>query len=137
MELALGLTSLARGQFRFTQASFDHPILDLASGPDGGIVLPKLDLATNSESIAFDKVIVRDGRVRVIRTDGIAESSLDGIDLDAEADSLAGPYKGSGRAPGPGGARLAFNFATGAIEGANLRLKADRRRRQRGAQKRI
>jgi uncharacterized protein involved in outer membrane biogenesis len=124
MELTLGLTALVRGQFRFTQASFDHPTLDLASGPDGGIVWPKLNLATNSESIAFDKVIVRDGRVRVMRIDGVVESSLDGVDLDAEADSLLGPYKGSGRAPGPGGARLAFNFATGAIEGANLRFKA-------------
>ena len=48
--------------------------------------------------------------------------SVDGIDLDAEAGFLLGPFKGSGRAPGPGGARLAFNFATGAIEGANLRI---------------
>jgi uncharacterized protein involved in outer membrane biogenesis len=124
MELALGLTSLARGQFRFTQASFDHPTLDLASESDGGIVLPKLDLAKHSESIAFDKVAVRNGRVRIMRADGVAESSVDRIDLDAEADSLTGPFKGSGRAPGFGGATLAFNFATGAIEGANLRFKA-------------
>ena len=110
MELALGLTSLARGQFRFTQATFDRPILDLASGPDGGIVLPKLNLATNSESIAFDKVIVHDGRLQVMRADGVAESSLDGIDLDAEADSLLGPYKGSARATGPGGARTRVQF---------------------------
>jgi hypothetical protein len=82
-----------------------------------------LDLATRSDSIAFDKVIVRDGRVR-IAFGGVAELDIGGIDLDAEVSSLSGPFKGVGQVPGPGRARLAFNFATGPVEGANLRLKA-------------
>ena len=124
MELALGLTSLARGQFRFTRASFGHPTLDLARSAHGGIALPKLDLATRSGSIAFDKVVVRDGRVRMTRADGVAELDVSGINLDAEADSLLGPFRGSGRAPGPADTKLAFSFATGVFEGANLRFKA-------------
>ncbi|WP_158815491.1 AsmA-like C-terminal region-containing protein [Methylocapsa sp. S129] len=124
MELALGLTSLVRGQFRFTRASFERPILDLVQGPDGGIALPKLDMASRSDSIAFDKVVVRNASVRIMRADGLAEFTVAGISLDAEAGSLLGPFKGSGEAPGPGGAKLAFNFATGAVEGDNLRFKA-------------
>ena len=87
-------------------------------------MLPKLDLATRSGSIAFDKVVVRDGRVRIAGADGVDPLNVEGIDLDAEAGSLLGPFKGSGAAAGPGGQKLAFHFATGAIEGANLRLKA-------------
>ena len=40
--LELGLTSLTRGQFRFTRASFDHPTIDLRRGPDGEVLLPQL-----------------------------------------------------------------------------------------------
>jgi uncharacterized protein involved in outer membrane biogenesis len=124
MELALGLTSLARGQFRFTQASFDHPTIDLARSSDGGIALPKLDLAKRSDSIAFDKVVVRNGSVRIAGGNGSAELDANGVNLDAEADSLLGPFKGSGEIPGPGGAKVTFNFATGSVEDGGLRLKA-------------
>jgi hypothetical protein len=124
MELALGLTSLARGQFRFTQASFEHPTIDLVRGSQGGVALPKLDVTKHSDAIAFDKVTVHNGRLRIAQADGAAELGVDGFDLDAEATSLWGPFKGSGHAPGPGGAKLAFSFATGNIEGDNLRFKA-------------
>jgi uncharacterized protein involved in outer membrane biogenesis len=123
MELSLGLTSLARGQFRFTQASFNRPTIDLVRSPAGGIALPRLSLA-RSDSVAFDKIIIRDGSLRIMRTDGVAELGVTGIDLDAEADSLLGPFKGSGKALGPRGMKLAFNFATGAVEDNDLRLKA-------------
>lgn len=124
MELALGLTSLARGQFRFTQASFDHPTIMLAHRSDGSVALPRLVLAKHSDSIAFDKVVVRDGRVRMKGADGVAGLDVAGIDLEAEAISLLGPFKGAGKAPGPGGVKLAFNFSTGVVEGAELRFKA-------------
>jgi uncharacterized protein involved in outer membrane biogenesis len=124
MELALGLTALARGQFRFTQASFDHPTLDLARSSDGGIALPSLDVAKRSDSIAFDKVVVRNGSVRIAGADGSAELGANGIVLDAEAVSLLGPFKGSGEIPGRGRAKVAFSFATGGVEDGSLRVKA-------------
>lgn len=124
MELALGLTSLARGQFRFIEASFDRPIIDLTRGPDGEILLPKVEVGARSDSVAFDKVVVRGGRVRIAGADGGEGIGIEGIDLQAEAGSLLGPFKGSGQAPGSGDAKIAFRFATGAVEGANLRFKA-------------
>ena len=120
--LELGLTSLTRGQFRFIWASFDHPTLDLGRGPDGEVSLPQLSLAARSNSIALDTVVVRDGLVKI--TGGAGDLSLGGINVDAEADSLLGPFRGSGEASGPGGARARFHFATGAVEGRQLRLKS-------------
>jgi AsmA family/AsmA-like C-terminal region len=124
MEMALGLTSLARGQFRFTQAILEHPTLILAEGVDGEPALPNLDLAKRSGSIVFDKIAVHGGRVRVNGPDGTENAAMDGIELDAEAASLLGPFEGSGLAATPGGATYGFHFATGVLEGRNLRLKA-------------
>jgi uncharacterized protein involved in outer membrane biogenesis len=124
VELSLGLTSLVRGEFRFTEASFIHPTFDLARGADGRVLLPKLDVATRSDSIAFDKVVVRDARIRIAQSEGAGKLDVAGIDLDAEAGSLLGPFKGSGAVPGPGGGKISFTFASGVVEGANLRFKA-------------
>jgi AsmA family len=124
VELALGLASLVRGQLQFTQASFDRPTLDLARASDGAIALPDFGSAKGPDSIAFDSVIVREGRLRAIRPDGDAEPDLGGIDLEAQADSLSGPFKGSGSVSGPNQTKLAFSFATGQVEGSSLRLKA-------------
>jgi uncharacterized protein involved in outer membrane biogenesis len=123
VELALGLASMVRGQFQFTQASFDRPTLDLVRASDGAVGLPDLGLAKGSGSIAFDNVTIREGRVRATRPDGLARIEFGGIDLEAQADTLSGPFKGSGSAPGLNGARLAFSFATGQFEGTSLRLK--------------
>ena len=122
MTLELGLTSFVRGQFRFTQATFDHPTIDLARGKDGEVLLPNLNLPTRSDSIALEKVVVRNGRVRIAHD--AEEMRVEGIDLDAEVNSLLGPFKGSGAASGPDGAKVAFHFATGGIEDSHLRLKA-------------
>jgi hypothetical protein len=122
LTLELGLTSLARGQFRFTQASLDRPTIALRLGPQREISLPRLHLAASSESIALEKVTIRDGAVNIAQAAG--QTRLAGIDLEAEADSLSGPFKGSGEAAGPGGARTAFRFATGAVEDGQLPLKA-------------
>ncbi|MGA2044074.1 MAG: AsmA family protein [Roseiarcus sp.] len=124
IELSLGIASLARGEFRFTQAAFAEPSLDLARGSDGRIALPRIDLAERSDSIAFDKVVVRDGRLRVAQAGGAARLDIGGIDLDAEAASLLGPFRGAGAAAGPGGAKIAFSFSSGPIEGGGLRLKS-------------
>jgi uncharacterized protein involved in outer membrane biogenesis len=124
MEMALGLTSLARGQFRFTQAILEHPTVLLAERADGEPALPNLDLAKRSGSIAFDKIAVHGGRVSVNGPNGVESESVDGIELEAEAASLLGPFKGSGLAATAGGATYGFRFATGVLEQGNLRLKA-------------
>jgi hypothetical protein len=124
IDLSLGITSLARGEVRFTQAAFAQPTLDLARGSDGRIALPRLDLAERSDSIAFDKVVVRDGRLRIAQAGGAAPLDIGGIDLDAEAASLLGPFRGAGVAAGPEGVKIAFSFASGPVEGDGLRLKS-------------
>ena len=124
MALSLGLTSLARGELRFTQAGFTRPTLRLARAPDGALALPRLDLAERSGAIAFDRIVVRDGRLRLADPAGGAPLALGGIDFEAEAGSLLGPFKVAGAAPGPADARIAFSLASGAVEGSRLRVKA-------------
>ena len=124
MKLELGLTSLVRGQFRFTQALLDRPIINLGQSADGGVLLPELDLTTRSDSIALDDVVIRQGRMNIAAADGAAALSVENIDLDAQAESLLGPFKGSGEAAMAGGRKLLFHFATGAFDNGNLRLKA-------------
>jgi len=116
--LEMALTALVRGQFRFTQASFDHPALTVARGQDGVFALPHFGARASSEQIALDKIIVRDGRLILAASGEAPAAQIGGINLDAEADSLRGPFSGAGAANGPAGSRLSFHFATG-IVGAN------------------
>lgn len=111
MALELGLTSLVRGQFRFTQASFDHPTIDLPRRPDGGILLPKLRLPAGSESVALEKVVVRGGRVRI--AGGVEEMRIENVDLDAEADSPAGTVQRFRRSFWPRRRRDRISFCDG------------------------
>ena len=62
-----------------------------------------LSLAARSNSIALDTVAVRAGRVRIAGS--ASKMSIVGIDVDAEADSLLGPFRGSGEASAPGDAK--------------------------------
>ncbi len=124
MKLELGLTALVRGQFRFTQASFVRPTLSLRQGPDGQLLAPLLNLTTRSDAIALENIAVRDGRLVIARAGGGDPLVMGLIQLDAEADSLHGPFKGGGEATTPQGRKLAFHFASGAAETADLPLKA-------------
>jgi uncharacterized protein involved in outer membrane biogenesis len=124
IRLELGLTALVRGQFRFTQAWLDHPTIDLRRGADGGVLLPDLDMKARSDSIALDDVVIHDGRLRVAGLDGGAPLSIEGLELDAEAGSLMGPFKGSGSATALAGKKASFHFASGIIEEDALRFKA-------------
>jgi uncharacterized protein involved in outer membrane biogenesis len=122
LRLEMMLTALIRGQFRFTQASFTHPVLTIVRGPEGNLTLPGIGARTHSDQIVLDSIVVRDGRVDLVGA-GAAPLSIAGLGLDAQADSLRGPFKGSGGADG-GGSRLSFQFTTGAFADNKLSLKA-------------
>ena len=104
MELALGLTSLVRG------ANFDlrRPLSTIQRsishrGADGGIVLPKLDLAKRSE-LDRSRQCRRSRRpCENMRADGRRRTQAStALILTRKPDSLLGPFKGSGRGAGFG-----------------------------------
>jgi uncharacterized protein involved in outer membrane biogenesis len=121
--LELTLTALVHGQFRFTQASFDRPVLTTARNPVGSLSLPHFGATAPPEQVALDKIIVRDGRIEIAAAKDAPAVHIGGIDLDAEAESLRGPFKGAGAADGLADSRLSFRFATGVVGANDLAIK--------------
>ena len=88
--LELALVKLASGQIRFSDIRLEKPFLTVARGVDGALRLPVLPPA-RLQSIGFDRLIVQDGRVRIVGDAGGATSEIDGIEIDAACLRLTGP----------------------------------------------
>ena len=123
----LATMPLLRGELRFVEAQFSHPVLHAGVAADGRLVLPQfsrgLGRDTRFEWLTLsDATLVIDNKVtgRVL--------TLNGLDLQAEAASLDGPFKGTGQIAGDaplvaGAAPLAFRFSTSTLEQGKLRFK--------------
>ncbi len=109
--LELALVKLASGAIRFTEIRFEKPVLILARRTDGSLILPSAPLK-GADAVGFDRLIARDGTIRIAAGAGVAARTIDGLELDADAPSLAGPFHVSGRFSGPAGAPVVFRLAT-------------------------
>ena len=109
-----------RGQIRVTEAAFEEPELRLRRSSAGTLALPRTDERLQ-EGLGFERISLRRAHLIVETQDGDS-LRVDDFDLDAEATSLIGPYKGSGTWRRKEGA-VAFRFGTGLIENEKLRLK--------------
>ncbi len=117
LRLELAVAPLLRGEFHFIEATVESP--DLRLEDVGGRLQLPAGVALRRD-IRFDRIRIRHGSVTVVRPS--APLTIGGIDLDAEAESLLGPFKGTGTLTRPAGA-VTFRFATGAREGNQIRLK--------------
>ena len=117
MQAELALTPLLRGEIDFVEASLQAPKLDVTLGPGGALAadVPARDLR-------FERLVVNGGYIRVTDPRSARTLTLAGVDLDAQADSLRGPFKGEG-AFTLAGARTPFRVSTGALDGGKLRVK--------------
>ena len=122
--LELALVKLASGQIRFSDIRLEKPVLTLARGPDGALKLPPLKMA-GLHSTGFDRLSVRDGRVKIVGAAAGAEIS--GVEIDAAAPSLDGPANLSGQFSGPDDAPVVFRLASekSGPEGTPLRLEVN------------
>ena len=109
--LELALVKLASGRIRFSDISFEKPVLTLSRRADGTPRLPALRAERNG-STGFDRFIVRDGRLRIAAGAGMAPLEIGGVEVDASAPSLDGPVRLSGQFAGPDGAPVAFRLAS-------------------------
>jgi hypothetical protein len=121
VRLEAALASLPSGRLRLTLARFDHPVFTVSRGDDGSLRLPRWRLKARSDQVVLDRLVATAGRLRVVG--GGAPLDVDGINIDATADSLRGPYKGSVVATG--GVQASFRFAAGPFEKAALPLKLE------------
>ena len=117
LRLELAVAPLLRGEFHFIEATVESPDLRLED-VGGRLQLPAG--AALRRDIQFDRIRIRNGSLTVVRPS--APLTIGGIDLDAEAESLEGPFKGTGTLARPAGA-VPFRFATSAREGNQIRLK--------------
>jgi AsmA-like C-terminal region/AsmA family len=122
--LELALVKLASGQIRFSDIRLEKPVLILTRGPDGALRLPPVQMA-GLHSTGFDRLSVRDGRVKIIGAG--AGTEISGIEIDAAAPSLDGPAQLNGQFSGPDNAPVAFRLASEkpGPAGTPLRLSVD------------
>ena len=121
VRLELAVAPLLRGEFHFIEASFEAPEIEATLGAEGAIVLPKT-AATLPDEVRFERIMFTRGHLRVFDSAAGTALDLNDLNLDAEATSLSGPFRGSGSMRA-GGEMVGFRFSTGAVEGDRLRLK--------------
>ena len=109
--LELALVKLTSGKIRFTEIRLEKPLLTLTRGADGSLGLPTPQ-ARETDVIGFDRLVTRDGAIRILAGAGGRPRTIGGVDLDADAPSLAGPYRASGKFDGPGGAPVVFRLVS-------------------------
>lgn len=111
VQLELSPTALMRGRFVFTEAALDRP--RIVATPDRfGIV------DDDPGRVGFDRLVLSDARLEIA---GAAPLVIEHVDLSVAADSLAGPFRGSGATRGPQPAT--FSFSTGPIADGRMRGK--------------
>ncbi|MGB3583918.1 MAG: AsmA family protein, partial [Roseiarcus sp.] len=124
--LELALVKLTSGQIRFSDISLEKPVLTIVRGSDGAPRLPALPIA-RLQSTGVDRLIVRDGRLRVGGVANGPASEIAGVDIDAAVPSLDGPAHLTGQFSGPDGAPVVFRLASQkpGPEGTPLRVEVD------------
>ena len=124
--LELALLDLASGRIRFSDISLDKPVLTIGRGADGALRLPALPIA-RLQSTGVDRLIVREGRLRVAGVANASASEIEGVDIDAAVPSLDGPARLAGQFTGPDGAPVVFRLASQkpGPEGTPVRVEVD------------
>ncbi|WP_146030289.1 AsmA family protein [Methylocella silvestris] len=131
MRLEIAFAPLLRGEVEFVEAAIENPRLEVTLGPDG---TPPLTLKDSplARNVRFQRIKATGGSLLIDDPTRNRRFELAGLDLEAEAGSLYGPFKGHGSAPLADG-RFSFQFLTGAAEAGEMKLKLSAEARSRGA----
>ncbi len=119
VRLEIALTPLLQGAVRFVEARLDQPRLVAALASDGGLNLPQA--GEKGGVVAFERIEIRGGEILLLRT-GAEAIRVSGVEADADASSLRGPFRGSGGFATANG-RIGFRFGAGVAEEDRIRIK--------------
>jgi uncharacterized protein involved in outer membrane biogenesis len=125
LRLEMAPAALLRGELDFVEAQLDSPRVALKLSPDGALPLT-LPEASVARRFRFEAIAVANGALHIADPKNNRSFDLAGIDFEAEAQSLFGPFKARGAAGGAAGgadARTRFRFATGPLANGELNLK--------------
>ena len=114
VKLDLAVMPLLQGKFELTTAAFNHAQLTLVQHTSGGFDLP-LPQSTHFQGVALAALRLRDGTVSFVRQNGAPLLTLAKLNLDAAAQSLAGPLHATGTFASPQGA-LPFSLDMGMLK---------------------
>jgi uncharacterized protein involved in outer membrane biogenesis len=117
---------LLQGQIRVVDATLTQPKLRLGVDQNGRLVLPALP-KTTPELIRFEHIKITNGRLSVRDLQAGGDTVFDGINADADARSLQGPFNAAGTVKTISGSALTeplnFHLSTGSKEGEHLKIK--------------
>jgi hypothetical protein len=119
INLEIAIAPLLQGAVRFVEARLDQPRLVASLGSDGAIALPQP--GERGGVVAIERLEIRGGEIVLLRT-GAQALRIAGLDADADAASLHGPFRGSGSFSTPDG-RSGFRFGAGVAEEDRIRIK--------------
>jgi hypothetical protein len=124
--IELAPMALLQGQIRVVDAQLVRPKLRLTLDQNATLVLPGAPKAS-AELVRFERIKITDGSVIIHDARSGADLTFDGIDTDADAHSLAGPFNAAGTLAAVAGRRfatpLAFHMATGIRESNRIKIK--------------
>ncbi len=120
VDVSIAMTALMRGDIQVADATLRRPRLDLTSTTKGAAPFG-LPGVRKPERFQFQHVAIVDGTFAVDTSDH-GRLALTGLDLDAQATSLLGPFTATGSF-GPETDRHPFRLATGTFENGRMRLK--------------
>ena len=105
VDAEISLTALMRGELQVVDTTLKRPRLTLVETAGAGFSLP-LPGDDDADRVALDHMRIEDGTVALDFADG-RHLALSGLDAEAEATSLRGPFKATGRF-GPADAPFRF-----------------------------
>jgi hypothetical protein len=119
IRLEIALASLLRGDVDFVEARLVRPQFRFGID-DGTVRLP--GLAGLNGDLRFERISLQDGSISIADPATRRNYAFEALDLEAEAPSLEGPFKGQGHF-GRGAQTSAFRFSTATRENDHLRFK--------------
>ncbi len=121
LDLELSIAPLLHGEFEIVEAKLAEPTIRITLQRDR--TLPPLPVAPAfAADVRFDRITITDGTLALADPDSGRTLALEHVDLQAEAESLGGPFRASGEA-GEAGARTRFRFVSAAAQGGRARIK--------------
>jgi uncharacterized protein involved in outer membrane biogenesis len=123
--IELAVMPLLQGQIRIVDAHLTHPRLRLAI-ENGALVLPKVPRSA-PEFVRFERIVITDADLNLLDKAGGVDVTLSGMNIDAAASSLEGPFKAQGTIKAMAGKTLAkplhFQLATGVKQADHLKIR--------------
>lgn len=113
VKLDLAVMPLLQGKFELTDAAFDHVRITLVETASGAFDMP-FPRSARWQSLALNALRFTHGKISLVHSDGTPVLTIDRLNMRAQAQSLQGPFSGTGTVASSQG-DLRFRLSTGEV----------------------